>query len=222
MQRDLKTSKLQDLKCFWIHEKLTQPPWGILVYFLIECLWIKWPFSKIDPFPLRHSVHQWQPWFKMFLNTWKTYPTPMRYLGLLFIRMSVDKVTIFQNWSFSSPPLSPPMAKPGTSRLIISEKWCEHYYPARTGNSPEPDLWKAVVSGFVRTLSVVCPKFVRACTEKLLRDFDEVLYTVYWYGLVVPPTVWRELVPPPSWFFEVCKKIGLCLELLHDYVFMYT
>ena len=31
-----------------------------------------------------------------------------------------------------------------------------HDYLARCGNSPEPDLGKVVVSGFVRSLSEVC------------------------------------------------------------------
>lgn len=63
-------------------------------------------------------------------------PTPIKYLGLSFGRRSVDKWTILQNWSFPSPPLennlryywfsikkltwylSPPTAKPATSRSI--------------------------------------------------------------------------------------------------------
>jgi len=48
------------------------------------------------------------------------YPTPIRYLGLLFGRRSVQRVTVLQNKDFSSPPLSPPMAIPGVSRLTIS------------------------------------------------------------------------------------------------------
>ena len=54
----------------------------------------------------------------------------------------------------------------------------------RAVNSPEPDLGKAVVS-----LSGLVWKIYWL-------DFDEILYIVYWYGLVVPPLVWRELVTP--------------------------
>ena len=36
------------------------------------------------------------------------------------IYTSVEAATILQNWSFSSPPLRPPIAKPGVSRSINS------------------------------------------------------------------------------------------------------
>ena len=53
------------------------------------------------------------------------------------------------------------------------------------------------------TLSEVCPKVVRSLSRTLSglvrkiysTDFDETLYIVYWYGLVVPHLVWRQLVP---------------------------
>lgn len=44
----------------------------------------------------------------------------MRYRGFSRGRWSVLRVTIRQKSSFSSPPLRPPIAKPGTSRLVIS------------------------------------------------------------------------------------------------------
>ena len=53
---------------------------------------------------------------------WQTYPTPMRYRGFSRGRWSVLSVTIRQKSSFSSPPLRPPMAKPGTSRWVISKR----------------------------------------------------------------------------------------------------
>ena len=63
------------------------------------------------------------------------------------------------------------------------------------------------------TLSTLCPKFVpdivRACTENLMDGFDENLYIEYWYGLVVPPLVWKELVPPFMVFWGA-SKIELC------------
>ena len=55
------------------------------------------------------------------INILVSYPTPIRYLGFSLGSISVHKVTIFQKWSFSSPPLKPPTAKPGTSLLIISK-----------------------------------------------------------------------------------------------------
>ena len=58
---------------------------------------------------------------RLITCTKRTYPTPMRYLGFSSGSTSVHKVTILQNSSFSSPPLKPPIAKPGTSLLTISE-----------------------------------------------------------------------------------------------------
>lgn len=55
-----------------------------------------------------------------FLEHRKTYPTPIRYRGFSLGRWSVLSVTIRQKSSFSSPPLKPPMANPGTSRQVIS------------------------------------------------------------------------------------------------------
>lgn len=49
-----------------------------------------------------------------------TYPTPIRYLGLLFGSRSVQRETVFQNNDFSSPPLRPPIAIPGVLRFTIS------------------------------------------------------------------------------------------------------
>ena len=49
-----------------------------------------------------------------------TNPTPIKYLGFSRGKWSVDSVTIRQNWPFSSPPLRPPIAKPGTSRFVNS------------------------------------------------------------------------------------------------------
>lgn len=49
-----------------------------------------------------------------------TYPTPIRYRGFSLGKRSVLRVTIRQKSSFSSPPLRPPMANPGTSRWVIS------------------------------------------------------------------------------------------------------
>lgn len=49
-----------------------------------------------------------------------TYPTPIRYRGLSLGSLDVLRATILQNWPLLSPPLRPPMAKPGTSLLVIS------------------------------------------------------------------------------------------------------
>lgn len=49
-----------------------------------------------------------------------TYPTPIRYRGLSLGSLEVLRATILQNWPLLSPPLRPPMAKPGTSLLVIS------------------------------------------------------------------------------------------------------
>lgn len=59
------------------------------------------------------------PQVQLFPCFW-TYPTPIRYRGLSLGSLEVLSATIFQNWSLLSPPLSPPMAKPGTSLLVIS------------------------------------------------------------------------------------------------------
>jgi len=50
----------------------------------------------------------------------QTNPTPIKYRGFCRGRWSVDKVTIRQNCPFSSPPLRPPIAKPGMSRFVNS------------------------------------------------------------------------------------------------------
>ncbi len=41
---------------------------------------------------------------------------------------------------------------------------------------------------------------VTARSQILERQLYQALYTVYWYSLVVPPLVWRELVPPSMVF----------------------
>lgn len=79
--------------------------------FIHACSWFRKPWT---PFGACNSSHG------SFSVYRKTHPTPMRYRGFPRGRWSVLSDTIRQKSSFSSPPLKPPMAKPGTSRWVIS------------------------------------------------------------------------------------------------------
>ena len=60
-------------------------------------------------------------------------PTPIRYRGLSLGKTSVETETIFQKSSLASPPLRPPMAKPGTFLLI---SWLAQSFRFSTSKPP--------------------------------------------------------------------------------------
>ena len=68
-----------------------------------------------------------------------------------------------------------------------------------------------------KSLIMIWQRRVTARSQILERQLYQALYTVYWYSLVVPPLVWRELVPPSMVFGGGVSKVELCLDHLYDY-----
>lgn len=118
-------------QCVWSKESLLQCGWGTRsqTYHIPElhtppnpqhtckCMRIMHALMSIYKSIKAHKQHSSHEIFSAYRQT---YPTPMRYRGFPRGRWSVLSVTIRQKSSFSSPPLRPPMAKPGTSRWVIS------------------------------------------------------------------------------------------------------
>ena len=72
---------------------------------------------------------------------------------------------------------------------------------ARAGNSPEPDLGKAVVSGFVRSLSELCPNFVRSLSK--------VCSGMYWL------TPYTGYLASHYWECSDCHFLYMCYLSIH-------
>ena len=93
--------------------------------------------------------------------------------GVNLWNFHVAKISCYTVLGWASNPFT--VVSNAYNVLCILCKRCtiSYYYLARAVSSPEPDLGKENL--LVRKI--------------YLMDFDETLYIVYWYGLVVPPLV---------------------------------